>query len=236
MRSQGARFVRSFARSLGYDIRRRGALGRTMADALAQLRARGFEPRTVFDVGVGKGTPDLYTAFPDARFVLVEPLSEYEYALDHFARQLNAIPVRAAAGTSLGMVRISVEGEGSSVMAADPGRSREVPMITLDSLCQDYSLTGPFLIKADVQGGELDVLAGAKQILRETEVIALEVSLFSPRDGWPQFSDIFQWMTQREFAVYDFFGGHRRRDGALAQIDIVFVEAAGRFRRSHAYP
>jgi hypothetical protein len=43
------------------------------------------------------------------------------------------------------------------------------------------------------------VLAGAEQILRETEAIALEVSLSSPRDGWPQFSDVLLSMTEREF-------------------------------------
>jgi len=236
LRREGARLVRLLARSLGYDIRRKGVLGRTMADACAQLRAGGFEPATVFDVGVGRGTPDLYAAFPKASFILVEPLREYDSILDRLAQQLKAIPVRAVAGSSQGTVRISVEGEGSSLLVTERERSREVPMVTLDCLRETHSLRGPFVIKADVQGGELEVLAGAEQVLCETEAVALEVSLFSPRAGWPQFDDVLRSMARRDFVIYDFFGGHRRRDGALAQIDIVFVKAAGRFRESHAYP
>ena len=35
-------------------------------------------PQTVVDVGVGHGTSFLYEAFPDANFMLVEPLVEFE--------------------------------------------------------------------------------------------------------------------------------------------------------------
>src|SRR5689334_20202559 len=36
------------------------------------LKRRGFQPRTVFDVGVAFGTFELYRAFPDAFYYLVD--------------------------------------------------------------------------------------------------------------------------------------------------------------------
>ena len=42
-----------------------------------------FAPRTVIDVGVEAGTPELYRAFPDADLLLVEPMEEWR---DHLYR------------------------------------------------------------------------------------------------------------------------------------------------------
>jgi FkbM family methyltransferase len=221
---------------VGYDIRRRGSLGRTMADALAHLRARGFEPRTVIDVGIGNGTPDLYATFPKARYLLIEPVPEYEPVLRRLATTLDAVTVMAAAGREAGMTTLSVEGEGSTTYGVGVTQARQVPVVTIDALREEHHLSGPFLLKADVQGGELEVLAGARHTLQEAEAVILEVSFFSPRPGWPQFSDVFQWMMSEGFAIYDVFGGSRRRDGALAWVDVIFVKEAGRFRLSHVYP
>ena len=40
------------------------------------------------------------------------------------------------------------------------------------------SLHGPYLLKIDVQGAELDVLEGAQNLLKDTEAVVLEVSMF----------------------------------------------------------
>src|SRR5947199_5134856 len=56
----------------------------------------------VFDVGVGWGTPELYEAFPQARHILVEPLVEYEPAIQQILDRYDADWVRAAAGAEAG--------------------------------------------------------------------------------------------------------------------------------------
>jgi hypothetical protein len=45
---------------------------------LGEVNKARFSPRTVVDVGAGRGTPQLYEAFPEAYHFLVEPLTEYE--------------------------------------------------------------------------------------------------------------------------------------------------------------
>ena len=53
-----------------------------------QLKDNGFNPYTIIDVGVAKGTPDLYDVFPDSFFYLIEPLKEFESDLIKILRTL----------------------------------------------------------------------------------------------------------------------------------------------------
>jgi hypothetical protein len=116
------------------------------------------------------------------------------------------------------------------------GEPRRVTADTIDHLCEDKNVVGPYLVKVDVQGGELGVLSGAKEILRETEYVILEVSLFQFFIGGPQFYEVVHYMKSCGFVVYDIFDiQYRPFDGAVSQVDIAFVREKGRFRNHHIY-
>jgi hypothetical protein len=116
------------------------------------------------------------------------------------------------------------------------GEPREVPVVTIDEICAEKDLRGPYVIKADVQGAELQVLAGAERTLQATELVILEVTLFGTMIDGPQLFDTVSYMKQRGFVVYDFCGFHYRPlDNALCQVDMVFVQEEGKFREKHAY-
>jgi FkbM family methyltransferase len=197
----------------------------------------------VVDVGVADGTPELDRQFPKARHLLVEPLREWEPALRTIARAYDAQYVIAAAGERAGITTIHVHEDlsGSSLLQEVKGGlavgiPREVAVATIDSLCQERRLEGPYLIKVDVQGSELKVLTGARRTLGDTELVILEVSLFQFFVGGPQFFDVVTAMKDWRFAAYDICGGHcRPLDGALAQVDVAFVKEHGLFRNNHAY-
>ncbi|MCK5219666.1 FkbM family methyltransferase, partial [bacterium] len=124
------------------------------------------------------------------------------------------------------------ESEGRQV----DGISRKVAMVRLDTLCRTKNMPGPYLIKIDTQGAELLVLEGAAGILDETDVIILEVSFFQFYKNGPQFFDVVDWMKKRGFVAYDIYGGQTRPlDGALAQVDMVFIKENGLFREKHFY-
>ncbi len=215
----------------------------SMGGALQQLSSLGFRPRTVIDVGVATNSEELYQAFKDADILLVEPLAEFEPFLRDICRSYKAQYVLAAAGENPGSAIINVHpGKfGSSLLkevdgpGAD-GVPREIPVVTIDQLCASRNLAGPYLMKVDVQGAELQVLAGATRTLRQTEAVILEVTLFGILIGGPQLADVVARMRQYGFAVYDIFGFlYRPLDNALCQADMVFVQEAGPFRKSHAY-
>ena len=68
-----------------------------------------FSPRTVVDVGAGRGTPQLYQAFPEAYHFLVEPLTEYEFDLRKALEPYQGEYIFAAAGATNTTAFINVE-------------------------------------------------------------------------------------------------------------------------------
>lgn len=208
-----------------------------MEQVLDHFVEMDFSPATVFDVGVAQGTPALYTRFPDAIHILIEPLEEFEPSLKEICSRYNAEYVLAAAGNCPGMMEIGIsENLIASSLLRSHGERRKVPVVTLDKVCKERRLNGPFVVKADVQGAELHVLDGANTVLKDTELVILEVSFFSVSGAHPDFYDVIDYMMKRGFVVYEIFGGHNRPlDGARAQADIAFVKKEGRFRTSRAW-
>ena len=232
--------------AFGLDIRRlRPAtpVRASMAGGLAQLARLGFQPRTVIDAGVANATPELYQPFPSASILLIEPLVEFEPFLQKICSTYKAQYVLAAAGQSPGSATFHVHADkfSSSLLtevegASVDGTPRTVPVVSIDQQCAEKNLPGPYLIKLDVQGAELQVLAGASRTLQHTEVVILEVTLFGTMIGGPQFHDIVTYMKAVGFVAYDIFAvNYRPLDGALAQVDMIFVREHGPFRQSHAY-
>jgi FkbM family methyltransferase len=232
--------------AVGLDIRKarpEGLPRASMRGALRQLAGLGLAPRTVIDVGVAYQTAELYEEFPNACFLLIEPLAEFEPFLRKICEQYKAEYVLAAAGESSGTAALNIHGDktGSSLLkeaegTAVDGTPRQVPVITIDEVCLEKQLVGPYLLKVDVQGAELRVLEGARRTLEATDAVILEVSLFGFLIGGPQFYDVVARMKEFGFVAYDVCGFlYRPLDNALAQMDIVFVRDPGMFRASHCY-
>ncbi len=241
--------IRKTLAHLGVDIKlRKNTCGRAPSESLEDcLRAaarNGLRPRTVLDIGVATGTEALYETFPEAKHILVEPLAENTEALESIVRRLqDAEYVLAAATSTPKDVAIHVHKDlvGSTLYREDEGSdlndvTRTVPGLTIDTICAERNAQGPFLIKLDTQGAELEALRGAEETLADTDFVAMETSLFQFFKGGPQLYDCVAFMKERGFVVYDVFGAScRPLDGALAQIDLAFVRENGPFRKYHSY-
>ena len=216
-----------------------------MAAVLDNMKRLGLEPGTVVDVGVGYGTPELWEAFPRARLLLVEPIPDrFGGAASRAADARDGAElVVAAAGSSAGSAAITIHRapEMSSVLGdwtgdRGGGEQREVPVVRVDDAVRERSLPGPYVLKVDVEGAELDVVEGAAGVLGETEAVLLEVRLFELVPGAAQLHDVIPFMKERGFVAYDLFGGAvRLSDGALAVTNLAFVREDGMFRREHAF-
>lgn len=231
----------------GLEIRRIRKPGEdrrtTLTEVVTHVSRLGFRPKTVIDVGVATGTYELYKTFPYSKHLLIEPLREFEIDLKNISSKYGAEYIIAAAGDRSGAMKINIHSDllGSSVYKEADGSyvdgiSRNVQVVAIDTLCRDRRLSGPYLIKVDVQGAERLVLDGARRVLKKTEVVILEVHFFQFYINGPQFFDIISFMKRCGFVAYDIFGGYNRPlDYALASVDMVFVKENGMFRRSNLF-
>ena len=240
------RIVKKIFLTVGLDVRK--VYGAPIRDSLREayqhLAKLDYRPNLIIDVGVATGTFELYETFPDARYFLVEPLQEFEPAIQSILKKIQGDYLIAAAGDQNGEMEINVHPyhlAGSTLMkqeagAQADGEPRKIRVIQLDDALEQRSLPQPSLIKIDVQGAELKVLDGCQKCLKHADVVVLEVSLFKLMKGIPEIYDVMHYMKTRGFVAYDIIHGiNRPLDNALAQVDILFVREDGMFRKDHAF-
>lgn len=211
----------------------------TMWGSIENLARNGFEPRTVVDVGafVGEWSENAYRVFPSARFLMVEANPEKASRLEQVASRLGSavsyrsILLGSAPREAVDFFQMET---GSSVLEEATGFARTrltLPMRTLDQIAGEAGLVGPFFLKLDVQGFELEVLRGAPKTIADTEVMLLEVSLLEYNRGAPLFAEVVAFMVSRGFVAYDVCGRLRREsDATLVQVDVIFVRETSRLR------
>jgi FkbM family methyltransferase len=205
---------------------------------LSHVRANGFSPETIIDVGafVGDWSTCARRVYPNARCIMIDANEDNRPQLAEAAQRIrNAEYEIALLGPeNSGVVVFHVQSTGSSVLpelTPFERTERQVRMTRLDDLLAQREMPGPVLLKLDVQGFELEVLRGAPRTLEDSEVVILETSLLPYNEGAPLFSDVIGFMARAGFLVYDFCGQARREsDNTLFQTDVVFTKAASKLR------
>lgn len=144
---------------------------------------RAMKPRHSFlDVGACHGIFSLAFAQgrPGARALAVEP-SAIAYSILAENVRLggleNVIPRQIAMGAASGRLRMRQVWHHLEALPAEgpDGEAVEVPMRTVDELCGELAFE-PDVVKIDVEGYELAVLAGARAILaRHRPLLFLEL-------------------------------------------------------------
>jgi hypothetical protein len=88
------------------------------------------------------------------------------------------------------------------------------------------TLPPPDLIKIDVQGAELDVLAGAPDALRNASALIVEVSLVDYNTGAPLIADVMAATDREGFKCVDLCEVHRTPANFVLQLDLLFARPA----------
>ena len=213
----------------------RAATGRRISRGFrASYLARICQPKTVFDVGVGYGTPELYKAFPAAKFFLLEPLVDYRAALEKIARNYDCQILYSAVGDEARTEEIMVDSRdlhkssfqhrSNLTKTGNQLEGRQVDITTLDTILEQHpDIESPLLLKIDTEGHELEVVEGAEEFLKKTDIVIAEVSVARRFENSYSFEEFVRAMSAKGFAVYDFLRLRYVKDGPGTRIaDVVF--------------
>ena len=194
----------------------------------------GFSPKMILDVGAAHGEWSRLaaTVWPDARIIAFEPNETNRAELDDVQRALPQFSYRLFfLGASPGAVEYANRGTQTSLYASAPGSGARAEMRTLDDCFAAGLFPQPQLIKLDVQGYELEVLAGGTRVLAGCDAVLAEVSFLQFHPDMPVADDVIAYLKQRGFVVYDTMGLLRLpEDDALGHMDLMFVRADSRLR------
>lgn len=101
------------------------------------------------------------------------------------------------------------------------GKKVSMQSRTLDKVAEKHQ--GKIgLLKIDVQGAELEVLKGGRDLLSRTEFAWIEVSFKELYHQSPLFSDIVSFMESQGFMMINILPGFKSKSGELLQADCLF--------------
>lgn len=182
-------------------------------------------PEVVFDVGAHVGYVSAFyrKAFPEAEIHCFEPTPETREALQ---RHLGGDARVHVHGTALsdreGEADFHVDnrtfaGGANSLLPHTPAfheahpRARyeriRVPCTTLDAEAGRLGIDRIDVLKLDVEGAELKVLAGGEALLRGSRIglIDMEVRVLPDFEGQPLLEDAIRWLRARDHVLYNLY-------------------------------
>lgn len=197
--------------------------------------------KIIFDVGANRGdTVKLYRSlFPSSKIYAFEPfIDSFNVLQERFKGDENIICINEALTNSIGekilFVNESVDTNSlfqsqttglNSDLAVKNKSTIQVRATTLESFCLQNGIIKIDILKMDVQGSELNILKGGKQLLLNNliELIYAETYFIQQYENQPLFYDIAIYLKDFGYNLQDIYSpiyGNRK----IAWSDCIFVK------------
>jgi FkbM family methyltransferase len=198
---------------------------------LRRAKDRGLEIGSVLDGGahIGDWTRMIKRVYPKASAIMVEPRADVQASLRQVVKELSGVVVaQTVLGATERLVVFHAASAQSSVLPDHRGEHfgevNNLLLTPIDSLVKFHGWAAVDLMKLDLQGYELEALAGAAQILPTCQAVVLEVSFAAFQQGTPLALEVCAFMHAAGFTIYDILAlKHRPLDGRMAQADVLFI-------------
>ncbi|MER9228545.1 FkbM family methyltransferase [Mesorhizobium sp. M0664] len=229
----------------GYHLRKLEH-GVRIDDSFAeQLRLAGDAVTTIFEVGAadGRDTRTYAERCPKAIVHAFEPLPENFAKLHSIAEtEPRIVPVNMAVSSKVGTsaFHIAALPDASSLFKPRSTGSTfdkytaeigvvDVQVVTLDSYCEKAVIPSIDLLKMDAQGGELDILKGAANLLKKKgiRVIYTEVNFMRMNEGSCLFHEVTGYLEQVNYGLHAIYNQHHNQFGRLAWADAIYLPNIG---------
>jgi FkbM family methyltransferase len=177
--------------------------------SLTLLERQGFTGATVLDIGAAEGAFFLHRhmqkLFLSAKHFFIDAMQENEAVYEKLKRAFGTDHAITALSCVEGEVAVRIDPTfyNTHLVGLQTERyeeTRRVRLTKLDSVVAERGLVGPYVLKLDVQGAEVDVLRGSLKTLEQATVVVAEIQIFHERDN---LLDLLFFMQSRGFVLFD---------------------------------
>lgn len=177
----------------------------------------------IIDVGVCYGTPELYKAYPNSYLVLCEALPNFEITMQEILdvhggggeyHMCAVTDFDGALDFNVVVDDVRLSGHHQSLMDSKERKVVSVKASTLDSLIGSTILKldeKVVLLKIDTEGGELNVVRGAKETLKNCDFVVTETSIMKRHENSYQFAELISLMSDNGFELFDIITVTRKK-------------------------
>ena len=218
----------------------KGMLNRIYATVELEKLVKDIKaPETIIDIGSDKGQFILLMEqiFPNKIVYSFEPIIEMINKQKKFFKYKKNITFHnLALGSSICskefLITSRMDSSSFLKVASNTNKSknysviekRDIKVSTLDEILLNEIFLYPLLIKMDVQGYELEVLKGAKNLLKKTDYLLLEVSENEMYQNQPTEKIIIEYLKDLNFEIFKANNWLSIKNTNFKQRDILFYK------------
>ena len=215
----------------------------SLAASAERLRRRNLGIRHGFSIGAGTGGDTAFlhrTLCPESKLLLIEAQGLHSEALDEVVGgNANLTYEICAAAEQDGTASFLASAPTGGAVVTGSAGTVTIPARSIDSLSAERNWDGPFLLKFDTHGVELDILAGATETLQRTALVMMETYNFRLNFVGGKnllFYEMCQWMEAHGMRCVDMCEPlFRPNDLALWQMQLFFVRTDHKVFASNGY-
>lgn len=179
----------------------------------------------IIDVGVAKGTKFLNNRFPNTFYYLIEANDNYYHYLEKvFLKKYKGKLFKIGAGKEKNKKYFYKSGVTSSFLEREnfnPSTKTQIQVDTLNNILKNEIISKNTLLKIDCEGGELDVLIGANDILKKIKYLIIEIRLQKINTYNP--SELIDYIFEKGFYWKNIIKVYYAKKG-IDFIDVLFVK------------